>query len=532
MNEERTNQERDRRALPFHPVLFAVVPILFVYAYNGAILPISPRELLVPIALSLAMTAVLWTVLGLLFRSAARAAAVISLFLVLFFSYGHIAGSYQPEIFASAELLLAWAVLMGIGVWLAVRRPKRRTRGPLFGVTVLLNSISVGILAVVLVGGVRAFARRPPRAERAPRPDQTLAGADYPDIYYIILDSYLRSDVLKSRYNTDNSGFLDELRRLGFFVADRARSNYAWTHPSLASTLNFTYLDSLAATVGPESENGGPLLRMIQNSRLTNFLRRRGYTIVSFASGDVGTDMLDADVRFAPRGSLTEFQGILVNTTLLRDIFILMHRSSVDRHRDRVLYTLQNLPEAGREPHPVFVFAHVLSPHRPIIFRPPGLSRDIGAYGGQVLYLDKLLEDVVRRILAQSPRPPVIILQADHGLREKLTWGDSAHSQLQERHAILYAVHLPPPQRRDMTQLSPIGIVSQTAVPSSPQLYDSISPVNTFRAILSRYFDTTMTLLPDRSYYSLLKHPYHYYDVDRPESYPATSGPAEPAELP
>ncbi len=532
MNEERANPDRSRRALPFHPVLFTVAPILFVYAYNCASLPIAPRELLLPIALSLAVTAVLWTVLGLLFRSAARAAAVVSLFLVLSFSYGHIAGAYMPEVFASAELLLGWMVLMGVGIWLAVRRRRGAVRGPLFGVTVLLNSIAVGILAVVLVAGVRAFAHRPPRAERAPRPDQAVAGADYPDIYYIILDSYLRSDVLKSRYNTDISAFLDELKRLGFFVADRARSNYAWTHPSLASSLNFTYLDSLAEAVGPESDNGGPLLGMIQNSRLVNFLRRRGYTIVSFASGDVGTDMLDADVRFAPRWSLTEFQGILVNTTLLRDIFILMHRSSVDRHRDRVLYTLRNLPEAGLVPHPVFVFAHVLSPHRPIIFRAPGLSGDIGAYGGQVLYLNNLLEDVVRRILARSPRPPVIILQADHGLREKITWGDSARSQLQERHAIFYAVHLPPPLRRDMTQLSSIGIVSQAGISSAPQLYDSISPVNTFRVVLSRYFDTTMTLLPDRSYYSILKHPYHFYDVDRPESYPVTSGPAEPAGLP
>ena len=513
MNEERTNEKPGRRALPFHPVLFAVAPILFVYAYNGARIPIEPRELLLPIALSLAVTAVLWAVLGLLFRSATRAAPVVSLFLVLSFSYGHIAGSYMPEVYASAELLLCWAVLMGVGIWLAVRRRKGAVRRPRFGVTVLLNAIAVGILAVVLASGVRAFAHRPPRTERPSRRDVTVTDADYPDIYYIITDSYVRSDVLKSRYNADNSAFLGELRRLGFYVADRARSNYAWTHPSLASSLNFTYLDSLARAVGPESDNSGPLLGMIQNSRLVDFLRRRGYTIASFASGDVATDLAGADVHFAPRGSLTEFQSMLVNTSLLRDLFILMHRSSVERHRDGVLYTLRNLPNAGLGRHPVFVFAHVLSPHRPIIFRPRGLSAEVGPYGGQVLYLSALLEDVVRRILAQSPRPPIIVIQADHGLREVVAGGDSARSQLQERHAILYAAYLPPSGSR--------------TVPSV-QLYDSISPVNTFRLILSQYFDTTMTLLPDRSYYSLLNRPYHFYDVDRPESYPVTGGPAGP----
>jgi hypothetical protein len=519
MNEERINQEPGRRALPFHPFLFAVAPILFVYAYNGARIPIDPRELLMPIALSLAVTAVLWAVLGLLFRSAARAAAVVTLFLVLSFSYGHIAGSYMPEVFASAELLLCWAVLMGVGIWLAARRRKGAVRRPLYGFTVLLNAIAVGIFAVVLVSGLRAFARRPPRAERASRRIAGAADTSYPDIYYIILDSYLRSDVLKSRYQTDNSAFLDELRRLGFFVADRARSNYAWTHPSLASSLNFTYLDSLARAVGPESDNGGPLLGMVQNSRLVGFLRRRGYTIVSFASGDVATDLPGVDIRFAPRGSLTEFQGILLNTTLLRDAFILLHRSSADRHRDRVLYTLRNLPNAGLGRHPVFVFAHILSPHRPIIFGTPvvrsGVSVHAALYGGQVLYLSKLLEDVVRRILALSPRPPIIVIQADHGLREAITWSDSAHSQLLERHAILYAAYLPPTGRLTVPPV---------------QLYDSISPVNTFRVILSQYFDTTMTLLPDRSYYSLLERPYHFYDVDRPESYPR--GPAGPDRPP
>ena len=66
--------ERNRRALPFHPVLFAVAPTLLVYAHWGAKIPIDPGELLLPIALSLAMTAVLWSIPGFAFRRATRAA--------------------------------------------------------------------------------------------------------------------------------------------------------------------------------------------------------------------------------------------------------------------------------------------------------------------------------------------------------------------------------------------------------------------------------------------------------------------------
>ena len=518
MNEDRTNQERSRRALPFHPVLFAVAPILFVYAHNDIRIPIDPGELLWPIALSLTATAVPWTVLGLLFRSATRAATVVSLFLVTFFSYGHIAG----EIYSSVELLLGWTLLMAVAVWLAARRRKGSAGGQLFGVTVLLNCIAVGILAVAFMSGTKALANSPPRFERTARLGPAAADPNCPDIYYIITDSYVRADVLKSRYGTDNSAFLDELRRLGFFVADRARSNYAWTHPSLASSLNFTYLDSLAEAVGRESDNGGPLLGLIQDSRLVDFLRRRGYTIVSFASGDVATDLPDTDFRYASTWSLTEFQGILVNTTVLRDVLrFLFHKSAFDRHRDRVLYTLRNLPNAGLARHPVFVFAHIMSPHRPFVFGTsaarPGASFHASLYGGQVTYLSTLLLDVVWRILGQSPRPPIIIIQADHGLREVVAGGDSMFSQLQERHAILNSAYLPPSGRR--------------TVPSV-QLYDSISPVNTFRAILSQYFDTTMALLPERSYFSFLERPYHFYDIDRPQSYPVFGGPVKSGSPP
>ena len=51
---------------------------------------------------------------------------------------------------------------------------------------------------------------------------------------------------------------------------------------------------------------------------------------------------------------------------------------------------------------------------------------------------------------------------------------------------------------------------------------------NTFRVILSQFFDTTMALLPDRSYFSTWIRPYRFYDADRPELYPIGGGPVSP----
>ena len=55
--------------------------------------------------------------------------------------------------------------------------------------------------------------------------------------------------------------------------------------------------------------------------------------------------------------------------------------------------------------------------------------------------------------------------------------------------------------------------------------YASETPVNSFRLILSQLFDTTIGLLPDRSYFSTISQPYIFYDIDNPGSYPGTHGP-------
>ena len=49
-------------------------------------------------------------------------------------------------------------------------------------------------------------------------------------------------------------------------------------------------------------------------------------------------------------------------------------------------------------------------------------------------------------------------------------------------------------------------------------MYDSISPVNTFRLIFNHYFDAGFPLLDDLSYYSAMSSPYNYVPIaeDRP----------------
>jgi len=513
------NRAFGKGPLVLHPLLFALAPILFLYSHNAARLPIAPSELLLPLAISSAAALVLWLLLWLVTRNSRRAALIVSLFLALFFLYGRAQDAVGPR--ANPVLLPAAAIgvlLLGI---LFFARPGREFSG----LTVFLNLVSLALVLINLSTGVPAMLRTGARAPAGQAPEAPTEPAR-PDIYYIILDGYARDDILGSVYGFDDSEFTGWLNACGFNVARHSRSNYSQTYLSLASSLNMTYLDSVAAKVGPESDNRSVLIRMINDSRVVRELRNRGYTVASFASGYTGTDLKDADVHFAPRWALSEFQNVLISTTALPLVLDkLVKKSQFDLHRERILYAFQHLPDAARLRHPVFVFCHVLSPHPPFVFGANGekvnprgfftmteggnyqtvdkeqVRREyVEKYRAQLQFITAKTRTMVERVLAESPTPPLIILQGDHGPGSVLNWDDPEPADLAERFAILNACHFP-----------------KTVHPFP----ESLSPVNSFRYLLDQLFATDYGLLPNRSWFSTITKPWRFFDADSPAAYMA-----------
>jgi hypothetical protein len=178
---------------------------------------------------------------------------------------------------------------------------------------------------------------------------------------------------------------------------------------------------------------------------------------------------------------------------------------------------IDRVPKIARCTQPTFTFAHILSPHPPFVFGEDGedvsphkrqyyltdgeLFRDhygnretyAAGYRKQAAFLSKQVERMIDRILANSPEPPVIILQSDHGSGMGLNTGSVEHTDLRERMSILNAYYLPGPGRQ--------------------ALYPSISPVNSFRVVVNAYFGAGLTLMPDLSYYSTWSDPFEFIDV-------------------
>jgi hypothetical protein len=337
-----------------------------------------------------------------------------------------------------------------------------------------------------------------------------------PDIYYIILDGYGRADILANLFDYDNTEFLDYLTAKGFYVAHESRSNYCQTLLSLASSLNLTYLDGLVRQIGVEYGGAGPVADMVNNSAVFHFLERHGYELVTFSSGYPGTEIRNADRYLTPRWYPDEFQVTLINMTpipLVLNALYDMH----DWHRERILYTFENLPDASELPGPTFVFAHIIAPHPPFVFGPNGeriapelqfvladgshlierrgMTREeyVAQYRGQLMFINSRVRGAVDAILSTSQRPVIIVLQADHGPGSMLDWDDPNNTDLEERLSVLNAYYLPDD--------------------GDKYLYDAITPVNTFRVIFNHYFGTDLELLDDESYFSTAARPYAFINL-------------------
>lgn len=507
-----------KRAPVIHPCLLAAFPILFFYSQNLG--EFRLRSLYVPVLQVVALTAAVLAGLAFLTRNTRKSGLAISLFLVLFSSYGHVvdalkaAGLSVPVVGPAALVAPAYAAVLAVGLWRIYR-----TRSALTELTKILNlSAAVAVvfsLVQIALWQVRVGPSRNDLVLEADMVGELKAPRTPRNIYYIILDAYGRSDVLDELYGYDNSELIDFLRERSFYIASQARTNYSYTVFSLASSLNFDYPGNPGGRY--EKTDWVPLKRLLARNAASRLLKKAGYRFI-WMGGNPG-EIENADMSMHPEAK-SEFTAALLKTTAAASL-----TNHARRKRREILYPFEKLPETADMGSSVFVFAHIMSPHRPFVFAadgsdphswghadsPPtnainkttGITRSqyIERYRQQAACIDKLVMKTIREILARSKVDPLIILQSDHGPAAYRDLERVEATYLKERMSILNAYHLPDG--------------------GDAALYDSITPVNTFRVIFNHYFGTNLALLEDRSYFSQGERIWQYVDVtdmiDTPE---------------
>ncbi len=474
---------------PAYPLLFSVYPILTLFAAN--IYQISYIVFFRPFLVSFLVGILLLGIMKLLFSEWHKAAFFATMGILFLATYGHVENFLvNKEVQnATAYILIAWLIFI---LFFVLLNKKYKDKFNYVSLAPAMNLMAV-ILLIFPIGKIIQYTIAQNTASSIQEKDyENLDMSSIespPDIYYIILDGYGRSDVLKEMYDFDNSEFVGALEEIGFYVADCSQSNYPKTVLSLTSTLNLNYIPDLNQKFTPDEIELLYLFELLENNALSNILDAAGYTIVSFASGFPWAEMKSSDIYISPEaGPINEFEIIYLQTTFARffdDLGLVDFEDlSAERFRERTRLVFNSFEEISKISEPTFTFVHLIAPHAPFGFdaegnaiSPKNVNSEEG-YVNQATYAgDEILKNV-QVIIKNSKRPPIIIVQGDHG---------------------------PWTARPDWH----LGILNAYYLPGKEELlYPKITPVNTFRLVLNEYFGANYDMLPDQSFD--VKMPYMY----------------------
>lgn len=389
-----------------------------------------------------------------------------------------------------------------------------RRRDPIPALIVAVGLVGVTAGAGVRRGLVASDSWRPPAhamIASALSPGGFQAVPPTRDIFYVVLDGLGRADTLRDMYGANLGPFVAFLREKGFEVPNAARSNYAQTYLSLASTLNMSYLDDVAAAMGEDGADRRALQYLIDHNALMTLARRSGYRVIGVGSDYMATDRLPgADVCICDRSGPNDIEQAILSATPLSALPI--NPWTYGAHRRNVLRSFDTIETLTSQDGRLFVFAHIVVPHPPFVFREDGAPREssrpftfgdgtgyrgsreeyIEGYREQARFVTRRLTSVVETLLSRPGPAPAIVLHGDHGPGSMLNWNDAARTNIAERMNVFSAYYFPD---------------------SGVQLRDTVTPINIARALATAYLGVDLPQLPDRSYFSTWLRPYDMIPV-------------------
>jgi hypothetical protein len=503
----------ERRPIPFHPLLLAAFPVLFLFAEN-AVQQVTLDPLWTPLAAAVGAAVALTLVASALVRDWLRGAFVASVLVALFFSFGHAWNLLRDTLADRSSLALIYAAIALAAILVASRGgrwvvPTTRALNVAAVVVVGINLFRIGQFAL----GTPTVALAAPETSAIATPASAIERK--PDIFYVILDRYSNAETLERLYGFDNRPFLDELERRGFVIAEDSWANYLKTGLSLLSSLNMEYLDGEALGAVGGDPMAAAYAAFRNHLAVPVALKQLGYEYVHIGSAwEPTAKNVDAD-RVVRWREGSEFAAAVLGTSVWglsqpdippgeedeeappTDRF-----TYLDHLRQDTLFQFDRLEDAADRPGPTFVFAHVLMPHNPWRFNADGSlpteeqlatrSRD-ESFLEHVKWTNQRVLEMLDVVLDAPPgEEPIVIVQADEGEfpiayarnQTDFDWLHASPDEVQHKYGILNAFHLP-------------GVDAAEA-----GVHDRISPVNAFRVVFNAYFEADLPLLPDRTYLS------------------------------
>ena len=315
-----------------------------------------------------------------------------------------------------------------------------------------------------------------------------------PDIFFIVFDEYASSKALRKYFHFDNNLIDSSLHANGFFISTGSQSNYNSTTLSIASTLNMQYFNQDLE----HRPNDAPMLLKgiysFKKSFLPKLLEQYGYDILNFGLFDFENHpaLVPAPLENYKISalSLETFWGRM-RTEIYWNISVRLpgytgkyppKMNYINRNSTNFTRFINQLNSESSRPR--FVFSHLLLPRRPAYVDRYGKPRytsleDLqdqkhdSLYLQQLLYANTLIDSLAKAAHKPHARPLVLIIEGDHGNRYA-----EEGLKFREKHFMNLNVYY----------FSDTGYTS---------MYDTKSPVNTFRVVLNKYLNAGLPLLND-----------------------------------
>ena len=496
--------QRLKQILSQYPIFLVTLPLVFyVNTANYYFRLLNWNLLWVDMVIYFLAPIILYFLLALTLKSKWWAGALLLYFLLIFYFF-HVLHQWlkdMPALSFLSSYSVILPVLLLVSIIYCIYIFKRKNGFP--KLYYLGNLLFILLLAA---GAIQYVYKAYTHAERAyfqadAKEDLRLSNINScdtcskPDIYFILLDGYTNSKTLNAEFNYSNQEITDFLKSKNFLVLSDSRSNYNFTHMSIASILNLGYLSKLDNSHSFYTKDFFESYYTVYNNHLTEWLKQQGYELNNYSIFEIK----DAPSRITPFLQELNYRSVLGQTffnKVYRDIgyhfsFLQPGQELTKEEKEKVNAGLKRIQETfdgvvntskTSSTAPRFTYAHFILPHETFYFDSTGKKLDPHYtartmvnkqdYLQQLIYTNKfIVEPLVDSIFKNSNRPFVIIVQGDHG----------------------YRTYSPEKMNLEFENLSAIYFSNQ----QYNQLYPSMTSVNTFRVVLNTYLNQKLPLLKD-----------------------------------
>jgi len=417
---------RDRRHLPWwriplYPTVFPCAMVILIWSHAA----VPPSQVVRPLLITFVAMLALTFVLAFLFADRERAGITASAVALFLLSLDDRVG------------LLLGVVIVALLVEGIVHRGRRAI---VAGIATRVLNVVAAILAIavaIAVAGTGAPQHWFASATKPGLPPIGTAAPGSPDVYVILLDAYPGDRAAALSRTFDRDAFPKALTARGFDVVRDSHSNYLMTQLTLTSMLSMRHLVDIPALdppYGSREDDWWRVRDVLDDPPAFAEFRAAGYTTTAVDSGFAHVQLPRVD-HFVAQPGPGELEAILIWSSRLGKIIdAVVPHARADLARLRIEAPFRETAEiaAQHSASPRLVFTHVPAPHPPWVFDADGSPRNpsvitfadepqdtdeeaLDAGFGQATHVADLTTDLVDKIRASSPTPPVIVVMSDHG---------------------------------------------------------------------------------------------------------------------